>query len=215
MREIVIDSFLEFHKAITDNPSNIRYRGLCDSSYALIPKVGRSKNYSQHNEKMTFKIFKIQGRPYLGFTPKTDWEWLAIAQHHGLATRLLDWTRNPLIALYFAVQFSPKTDGVVYMREPAEIVSEDHDVSPFDVEEVVTFIPSYLAPRIGRQEGDFTVHPEPAKPMTGRGLQKVVIKKTAKRKIVPILDRYGVHAGTIFPDLDGQAAFANRVWLSL
>jgi hypothetical protein len=212
MSEIIVKSFSEFHDAIQENPSRIRYRGLCDSSYELIPKVGRSKKYSLHNEKMAFKIFKIQGRPYLGFTPKTDWEWLAIAQHHGLATRLLDWTRNPLIALYFAVHFSPKTDGVVYMREPTEVISEDHEVSPFDLDKVVTFTPSYLAPRIGRQEGDFTVHPEPTKPMAD-GVIRVIVKKGAKKKIVPVLDRYGVHAGTIFPDLDGQAAFANRVWL--
>lgn len=215
MNEIIIKSFSEFHDAIQNNPSRIRYRGLSNSSYELVPKVGRSKRYSLHNEQMAFKIFKIQGRPHLGFTPKTDWEWLAIAQHHGLATRLLDWTRNPLVALYFAVHFSPKTDGVVYMREPTEIISEDYDVSPFNLDKVVTFTPSYLAPRISRQEGDFTVHSEPTKPLVDRKLLKVVVRRAAKKEIVPVLDRYGVHAGTIFPDLDGQAAFANRVWLDL
>ncbi len=214
MNGIAIKSFSEFHEVIRENPSRIRYRGLCDASYALVPKVGRSKKYSVRNEKMAFKIFKIQGRPYLDFTPKTDWEWLAVAQHHGLATRLLDWTRNPLISLYFAVRSSPRTDGAVYMYEPTEVISEDHDVSPFELDRIVTFTPSYLASRIGRQEGDFTVHPEPTRPMSD-GVKKLIVKKAAKKEIVPILDRYGVHAGTVFPDLDGQAAFANRVWLNL
>src|SRR4051812_21887549 len=91
------------------------FRGVRSVEHELIPKIGRPywrrngftdrvRPFNPEEEKTLLDAFRKQARPYITYPPDRDIEWLAIAQHHGLPTRLLDWSESILVAVYFAVE---------------------------------------------------------------------------------------------------------------
>jgi hypothetical protein len=83
------------------------YRGACDACWPLLTSLdtlgGVSPPHGKADlEEHILRNFIRYSRPYFGTQPVNEWEILVAAQHHGLPTRLLDWTYSPLVAAHFA-----------------------------------------------------------------------------------------------------------------
>ena len=124
LREIVVHSWDELQSAVFDDVwdekimryrDNCIYRGASDQQWDLVPSLNRVCAHDLTLESQVFRSFRKYGYAelagYSGF-----WHLLPVAQHHGLPTRLLDWTYSPLVAAHFATEDTAcyDRDGVIW-----------------------------------------------------------------------------------------------------
>jgi len=212
--------------------------------WPLLPKAGR-KEYNlmraaqpqtSNNQSPDLELFyewRSEAIAYLPKLPDNDFECLALAQHYGLATRLLDWSANPLVALYFACESEvyKKADGIVYPflpsyhillgNTPQNVYLKNGDrsinISSFsDVHEIARFTPRPFDRRILMQSSSFTYHPVPNKSIPDarnmlKGLEyyPCIVSASSKDKILEHLSEIGISRKTLFPDLEGLSYFLN------
>ena len=191
------------------NPKFTFFRGVVNKDFDLLPTVSRmgveqSKVYKV--EKVIFESFKQQAIPFLEFTPRDEWEWLALAQHHGLPTRLLDWSKNPLVSAYFAVEKELQKDAAIYVltdrKEPFDTTFYSDPLKLPNNEPVRRYIPPHLTGRIISQSGIFTVHSELNLPFRSQYVEKIIIPHPLKKSFREQLYKFGVHKASIYPGLD-------------
>jgi hypothetical protein len=214
MGEKVIESFIDLHNAIASYKRKVMiYRGVRDVDYKLIPKIGRYKKFQVlstnelgKEERTILRLFREAGLPHFPHPDLSEWELLALAQHHGVPTRLLDWTRNPLVAAYFAVEKEHDGDSMIYAFHHKTFIDTAKNKDPFKTKEADKFIPTHLTRRITAQTGLFTVHPNPLEPYESNVIDRLIIPNKLRKELKRNLYQYGIHKASLFPDLDGLAA---------
>lgn len=132
-----------------------------------------------------------------------------MAQHHGLSMRLLAWTHNPMVALFFAGCDENNVEGAVFALR-AGVVDDVMDTGHIEghlleVSRNMQFISPRIAPRMAAQDSLFTIHPDPTEEFEAATMVKVVIPSNAKEYFRLLLQRFGISRKLIFPGLDGIA----------
>ena len=203
MEEIKVTSIKQWHELLNDyRKKNYKFRGQSDESWELIPKVGR-KEYKKSNDETIFRQWKRRAKFYIQSKNLSDWEYLSIAQHTGLPTRFLDWSHNPMVALFFCCTEHQDKNGAVYISLVDKFV-DDEKTKPFSLRsEILFYQPVTSIDRLANQFGYFSVHKNPEKPFEADELIKIVIPKKLKSEFIEMLNQYGINYLSLFPDLEG------------
>lgn len=185
----------------------------------LLPNVARDDKTKDTTEmeKNSLQQMRLIGSSLLSTRDEDDWHAIVKAQHHGLKTRCLDWTSNPMVALWFAC-LENNVDSFVYMLAGNDATLPDRTKSPFEQEQTCILQPDYESPRVSAQHGWLTVHNYTNGHFTALEdsqenhfhLCEYIIPKDIKSQVLNSLDRCGINQRTIFPDLDGLCGYLNN-----
>jgi hypothetical protein len=217
--------------------SNFAFRGRPDAEDELSTSLARLGGDSAAIERPLLRHFRKYAASDAVPVDST-WNWLALAQHHGLPTRLLDWTYSPYVALHFATA-RPEGDGAVWMvdyvraheRAPAKLREQlEHEganvfttemlsgvADDFDdlaaLGDFVLFVePPSFDERIVNQYALFSLGSRPDVSLDGDLLRKLVISEELKWEVRDKLDQANVTERVLFPGLDGLSRWLARYY---
>ncbi len=201
-----------------------QYRGQKKICWELLPALTRpggpwSEGCDQHEgwqDKEAhilreFRTLASQHLPNPGLNVLTDIQTAMLAQHHRTPTRLLDWTMNPLAALYFAVEEADTDeDSVVWaIHWDRKRMSEMKAGSFCELGSALHFvIPDHASSRAAVQASIFAFWGDPTKPMLNvvtdkSAFWKIRIPRDRRAGIKWALFCLGISRDTLFPGLDG------------
>jgi hypothetical protein len=230
--EIEIKSWLEFVNYINKSDtkfnnilynSNYIWRGQSNSTWTLtssldrkLLEIGRIKDLDVRNEHLLCFKMALRGRINEDISKLEENELWAIGQHYELKTPLLDWSKSPYIAAYFAFRNKrPTLTKAIYAINKEEIVRNDFEI------ECIEPLSNYNA-RLVNQSGVFIKLPQGTSleewvKCKFHGSNKPILVKFIITEIEPYtreviltqLNRMNINALTLYPDLIGSSLFCN------
>jgi hypothetical protein len=206
-------------------------RGHASFSWKLLPTISRPLEYAglqtsgfdRDRELYLLNRFRRYSRAYLE-RDVDEKELMFLARHHGLPVRILDWTANPLVALYFACanDQNMKNDGAIWAilrcQHPHKYFYDFYKSTQplLKLRGVKIIYAPYVSPRIVAQSCNFTIQDTPDKELQTynpsayaqkdfdiKRLEKWSIPSDMKVEFLRILERCGINERALFPDLDG------------
>jgi hypothetical protein len=215
------------------------YRGQASAHWRLDSSLTRADKFKIHERELYYEVLSL--KPDAFTNDDTVYERLITMQHYGMPTRLMDLSRNPLVAIFFACNnlelknedgaifiFTPKISEVINFEHKSldhlkALFSEDDDVEITENESAekdfldkLTYIRGVAKnQRITNQSGDFIFVGKKisTKDIEEKVEELIVIDAKVKQTLLELLEKLNVHGGAVYPDLTHMSNYIKDKYL--